>query len=195
MYEQGFDEHVVHNPPPFPKGLREKYYEAGLSYFDSFSGFGDEWEVAVIDGKPAVECKFEIKIGGYPFVGIIDLVLRNKETGEYMVVDHKSKSKNSMERERSVYTRQLYIYAAYVHEKLGVYPQKLTFNMFKEGYLLTETFSQASYDEAMTWVVETIEEILLEFNWEPNPQPYFCRFICGTLDYCPKKHEIMYNGK
>jgi hypothetical protein len=192
-YEQGFDVCVTHDPPPFPKGLREKYYEAGLHYFDAFDGFGDEWEIALIDGKPAVECKFEIRIGGYPFVGIADLVLRHKKTGAYMVIDHKSKSRKSMEKEIGTYRRQLYIYAAFIKEKLGVYPEKLCFNMFKEGYLIEERFNQEAFDEAMTWVVDTNEQILLEFEWEPQPSDYFCRFICGVLDYCPLRHKILYH--
>ena len=185
VYEEGFDEAVTHDPPPFPKGLLDRYYDAGLAYFNTFDGFGEEWKVALIDGKPAVEQKFEIQIGGYPFVGILDLLLVNEKTGEYMVVDHKSKSKSSMDKSLPVFKRQLYIYAAYVKEKLGVTPSTLCFNMFKEGYLLKIPFSQEEFDEAMTWVVDTIEQILLEFEFEPTPSEYFCRFICSVAQSCP----------
>lgn len=193
-YEEGYQEAVVHRPPPFPKGLADKYYDAGLAYFESFNGFGDEWEIAVIDGKPAVECRFEISIGGYPFVGVADLILRHKETGEYMVIDHKSKSKNSMDKEIATYRRQLYVYAAFVKEKLGVYPTKLCFNMFKEGYMIEEPFSKAAFDEAMEWVVDTIESIFLESEWLVSESSYFCRYICSVLNYCPAKNAILYQS-
>lgn len=189
-YEEGYHEAVTHRPPPFPKGLAEKYYDAGLAYFESFDGFGDEWEIAIIDGKPAVECRFEIKIGGYPFVGVADLILRHKQTGEYMVIDHKSKSKNSMNKEISIYRRQLYIYAAFVKEKLGVFPTKLCFNMFKEGYLIEESFSQESYNEAIQWVVDTIESIFFESEWLVTESSYFCNFICGVSRFCPASDAI-----
>lgn len=193
-YQDGYDRAVTHKPPPFPKGMAEKYYEAGLKYFESFDGFGDEWEIAIIDGEPAVECRFEIRIGGYPFVGIIDLVLRNKHTGAIMVVDHKSKSKNSMDKELSTYRKQLYVYAAYIKEKLGVFPEILRFNMFKEGYFIDEIFNEEAYEDTMNWIVDTIESIFLESEWRISESSYFCRFICGVLDHCPAKNAILYES-
>lgn len=192
-YEEGYADAITHKPPPFPKGMADRYYEAGLRYFESFEGFGDEWEIAVIDGKPAVECRFEIDIGGYPFVGVADLVLRHKRTGGYMVVDHKSKSKKSMDKEIHIYRRQLYVYAAFIKEKLGVFPETLRFNMFKEGYYIDEHFNMDAYNETMEWIVDTIESILLESQWLVSESSYFCRFICSVLDYCPAKNAILYN--
>lgn len=193
-YQDGYDEAITHKPPPFPKGMADKYYQAGLSYFENFEGFGDEWEIAMIDGEPAVECKFEINIGGYPFVGIIDLVLRHKETGKIMVVDHKSKSKNSMDKEIGTYRRQLYVYAAYIKEKFGFFPEILRFNMFKENYFIDEVFNEEAYEETMSWIVDTIESILLETDWKVSGSSYFCRFICSVLNHCPAKNAILYDG-
>lgn len=193
-YEDGYDSAVTHKPPPFPKGMAEKYYQAGLEYFESFDGFGDEWEIAQVDGKPAVECRFEINIGGYPFVGVADLVLRHKETGALRVVDHKSKSKNSMNKEIDTYRRQLYVYAAFVKEKFGVFPEILSFNMFKEGYFIDEYFNIDAYNETMEWIVDTIESIFLESDWKVSGSSYFCRFICSVLDHCPAKNAILYDN-
>lgn len=193
-YQEGYDEAVSHRPPPFPKGMAEKYYEAGLRYFETFDGFGDEWEIAVIDEKPAVECRFEIDIGGYPFVGVADLVLKHKETGEIMVVDHKSKSKNSMDKEIGVYRRQLYVYAEFIRQKLGVFPSILRFNMFKEGYFIDEPFDIEAHNETMDWIVDTIESILLESEWKVSKSSYFCKFICSVLDDCPAKNAILYDN-
>lgn len=193
-YEDGYDEAVTHKPPPFPKGMAEKYYDAGLRYFESFEGFGDEWEIAEVDGQPAVECRFEINIGGYPFVGVADLILRHKVTGDIMVVDHKSKSKNSMDKELNTYRRQLYVYAAFIKEKFGVFPSILRFNMFKEGYFIDEHFDIDAYNETMEWIVDTIESILLETEWKVSESSYFCRFICGVLDHCPARNAILYDN-
>lgn len=194
VYDEEYDQQITHRPPPFPKGLAEKYRDAGREYFENFDGFGDEWEVAEIDGQPAVECRFEINIGGYPFVGIADLILRHKETGELMVIDHKSKSKNSMDRELTTYRKQLYVYAAFVKEKFGVFPTILRFNMFKEGYFIDERFNMDTYNETMEWIVDTIESIFLESDWKVCKSSYFCRFICSVLDYCPAKNAILYEN-
>lgn len=176
---------MTHSFPPFPKGMPQKYYEAGLKYFESFDGFGDNYEIM------SAEEKFELDISGYTFVGIADLVLKDKNTGGLVVIDHKSKSANSMKKELDTYRKQLYIYAAHVYQKYGVYPEKLMFNMFKEGNFIEEVFDKDMYDQTMQWVVDTIENILFETDWEAKTDGYFCKFVCSVLDSCPLYDEIM----
>lgn len=184
-YEEDYDHSIVHSFPPFPKGMAQKYYDAGLSYFQSFEGFGDSYEIL------SVEKKFSICIGGYPFVGIADLILRNKTTGEIAVIDHKSKSLSSMKKDLLTYRRQLYTYAAYIKEEYGAYPSKLSFNMFKEKTTIDEDFSLEFFDETMKWIISTIENILFETNWKMCPSSYFCRYVCSVLDYCPAKESVL----
>ena len=176
---------MMHSFPPFPKGMPQKYYDAGLKYYENFEGFGDQYEIM------SAEEKFELDIGGYTFVGIADLVLKDKETGGLVVIDHKSKSSASMKKELDTYRKQLYIYAAHVYQKYGVYPEKLMFNMFKEGTFIEEPFDQNMFDQTMQWVVDTIENILFETDWEACPNGYFCRYVCSVLDSCPLYVEIM----
>lgn len=184
-WESGYDDAVTHPFPPFPRGMPQKYFDAGAKYFAEFDGFGEEWEIV------SAEERFEINIGGYPFVGVLDLLLRSKKTGALWVVDHKSKSASSMEKSLATYLRQLYTYAAYIKEKYGVYPQRLSFNMFREGTWIHEDFSQQAFDDTMRWIVETIENILLDSGWKVCPSSYFCRFICSALDACPEREAIL----
>lgn len=184
-YEEGYDRAVTHSWPPFPKGMPEKYYLQGLNYFENFEGFGDQYEVL------SVEEKFELDIGGYRFVGIADLVLRDKDTGDITVVDHKSKSGSTMKKDLPTFRKQLYVYAAYVKERFGVYPRYLKFNLFRENDWVTEEFDQAMFDETMQWVVDTIEEILFETEWKVSTSSYFCRFVCGVFNDCPARDAVL----
>lgn len=161
-----------------------KYYEAGKQYFESFSGFGD-FEIL------AVEEKFELDIGGYKFVGIADLVLRDPADGGIVVIDHKSKSMNSMKKELGTYRKQLYTYAAFVHQKFGVYPKKVMFNMFREGTFIEEDFDPVMFQQTMDWIVETIDAIILESSWQTCPSSFFCRFVCSVFDHCPERDNIL----
>ena len=97
--------------------------------------------------------------GKYPFIGYIDLVLLDKTDGEYVVWDHKSKSKFTSEREKKEYLRQLYLYAGYVKEKYGKFPKELTFNMFRANEIVTEPFNETDYEAAVDWFVSTIDKI------------------------------------
>lgn len=184
-YEKNYDANVTTAWPPFPKGMPQKYYEQGLQYFESFSGWGDNYEIL------SVEEKFQLDIGGYPFVGLADLVLRDKNTGDITVIDHKSKSSSTMAKDLPTYRRQLYIYAAYVKEKFGVYPKYLKFNLFRENDWVTEEFDLQQFEDTMKWVVETIEAILFETDWKVSSSSYFCRFVCSALMSCPAKEAVL----
>lgn len=184
-YEAEYDEAVKHYFPPFPKGLAGRYYDEGLQYFRSFDGFGGDMEIL------SVEDKFELDIRGNRFVGIADLVLRDRNTGDITVIDHKSKSMNSMKKAQYENTRQLYTYAAYVKERFGAFPTLLRFNMFRYGVNIDEPFSMDRYAETMDWIERTIAEIRAEREWKVSSSSYFCRFICSTRLYCPIAGEIM----
>lgn len=184
-YEAGYDEAVKHYFPPFPKGMAGQYYDEGLQYFQTFDGFGDDMEIL------SVEDKFELDIRGNRFVGIADLVLRDRNTGDITVIDHKSKSMNSMKKAQYENTRQLYTYAAYVKERFGVFPTLLQFNMFRYGVNIDEPFSMDRYEDTMDWIERTIEQIRAEKEWKVSSSGYFCRFICSTRLHCPVGEEIM----
>lgn len=184
-YEARYDESVTAPWPPFPKGMPQKYYDQGLQYLESFDGFGDQYEII------SVEEKFELNIEGYPLVGLADLVLRDKSTGEITVIDHKSKSSSTMQKDLPTYRKQLYIYAAYVKEKFGVYPKYLKFNLFRENEWVTEEFDIDMFNKTMKWVVETIESILFETEWKVSCSSYFCRFVCSVFDSCPAKEAVL----
>lgn len=117
VYTADYDEAVKRYFPPFPRGLGGKYYEEGFNYFTSFDGFGDGYEIL------AVEERFEIRLRGNVFVGVADLILRKRETGEIIVIDHKSKSLNSLNRDLKGNKRQLYLYAAYVGKSTASIPR------------------------------------------------------------------------
>lgn len=184
-YEAEYDEAVKHYFPPFPKGMAGQYYDEGLQYFQSFDGFGDDKEIL------SVEDKFELDIRGNRFVGIADLVLRDRNTGGIIVIDHKSKSMNSMKKSQYENTRQLYTYAAYVKERFGEFPTLLRFNMFRYGENIDEPFAMERYEETMDWIERTIAQTKAEKEWKVSSSGYFCRFICSTRLHCPVGEEIM----
>lgn len=193
-WSRRYPEEVTCPPPAFPKGYDEKAYAAGLKYFETFDGFGPDWDVV------SVEQKFTILLEGYTLVGVADLVLRNKETGAYWVIDHKSKSKSSMRKDRDLYRNQLYLYAIWVHEAFGVYPEKLSFSLFKEGGLMVdEVFSEDQLAATKQWFVDSIRAIeicdLFE-TWKTciplgeSKESYYCRNICGCNVACDDYQEV-----
>ena len=192
-FERRYDEEVKHPFPPFPRGMSAKYYEAARDYFDSFTGFGN---VEILD----VEQRFVFTVEGgrkpYPFVGVVDLVVRDQITGEIWIIDHKSKSSAQMKKDFSHYRRQLYTYARFVYDKYGTWPSRIGFNLFRAGgEMVWEDFSMAGYEETMRWIVGKIEAILDEREWKIGISSFFCRYLCSALDLCPAKDTILYAKK
>lgn len=61
------------------------------------AGFLDEWELVYYDGKPAVELSFAIHLpNGYRYRGFVDAVLRNKISGEVMILECKTSSATNL---------------------------------------------------------------------------------------------------
>lgn len=187
-FRQLYDQRVLHPFPPFPRGMGEKYFESGQRYFAEFEGFGEAYEIV------AVEDRFEIELRGHLFVGVIDLVLRHKAGGQLVVIDHKSASTKTMNANLDAKMRQLYTYAAYVHEKFGEYPSMLRFNLFREGQWIDEPFCREKLNETFNWLEHMVQAIQAETEWTPNKSNFFCRFICGVNASCPVGKKLIYGG-
>lgn len=170
------------------KGYAEKAYRQGLEYFENFDGFEGYTIIAA-------EEKFKTEIGGRPFVGVVDMILRDNATNELIVVDHKSKSKTAFRQaEKEMYRQQL-LYSKYVYEQYECWPDRLMFNLFKEGGLKPEKrFLKEEYDEAIEWAITQMERMetydLLDW-FESKPEgDFFCREICSVRKHCPQGASV-----
>jgi len=181
-YEEHFNEAITCAAPSNKYvDVRQSYYEKGLEYLDNIDLALDTYEIL------GVEKEVKFKIGGYELIGYIDLLLKDKKTGEIAVLDHKSASlkfkKNgdvSKTDEGHVlsFKRQLYLYSIAVIEEYGKKPKFLKWNLFKEGKWLTVEFNDNEFEEAKKWAAATVKAIENETTWLPNPSKYFCWNIC-----------------
>lgn len=192
----------------FPKNrwtdLNKKYYEAGLNALESFVDLPEDMELV------GTEIKVQLKIDGISFVGFIDMVLRNKNTQEIIIVDHKSKSKFTSKREQKEYARQLYLYSLAVKEQYGRYPSKLVFNMFRAGSIVEIDFNESDLQEAVDWFTDLVGFIFMETSWKDKieieynkkhldlgdfkKQDFFCNELCSMREYCPRSIDFKRSG-
>ena len=183
------------------KGFAEKAYNSGLEYFENFNEF-EGYKVL------SSEMKFYTEIAGRKFVGLIDMILEDKETGALIILDHKSKSLSSFKKDEDNMYRQQTLYAKGVYEKYGRYPDILMFNLFGEnGMLMQRKFDMESYEDVLHWAerqIEAIEEAEM-IDWfdtkmqhirdkaeEEGKDPdkvrldFFCENICSCRNICPE---------
>lgn len=194
-YEEEYDKKVtLRFPPNKYVDLNESYYEKGKEYFENFEGFPEEWELIASEQ----EVRFEIE--GRPFLGYIDLIVKDKNSGRYIVVDHKSKSKFKDDNEKKEYARQLYLYSIYIKKEYGVYPSHLIFNMFRANDVVTIEFDKNMLQEAIDWFVNTTDSIKNDDKFTDKiavsykksgkklkdfkRDDFFCNELCGVRKYC-----------
>lgn len=196
LYEELYSSRVdLRFPANAYTDLAESYYSSGLDYLNSFEGLPDHYSVL------GVEEKVQTTINGYPFVGYIDLVLKDKRDGGIIVWDHKSHKKFASKKEAKEYTRQLYLYSYHIVEKYGVYPKELCFNRFRAGEEDHIVFSQDDYQEALQWFSDTIssvyadeeffDKITLQYRQKGKKlseyskgSDFFCENLCSVRAFC-----------
>lgn len=172
-------------PAPYNKhtDLRESYFQKGLKYVESIAEY--ELKGFQILG---VEEEVRFKLNGkHEFLGYIDLLLRNAETGDLVVIDHKSANirvlkngevgKGSLESYRS-YKRQMYLYSIAVYEKYGRYPTSYILNLFNTQSYITYQHDSNELRESIDWALDMIERIWKETEYAPSPDDYYCRYLC-----------------
>lgn len=177
-FKERHDKEVTADYPMWPQGQREKSFDKVYTYLKSFDGFGDEYEIT------ATEKHHVTTIGGCKFQGVVDLGLLNTNTKENIIIDHKSKSIASLNKDKLAY-RQLYTYAKFFYDVAGKFPDWLMFHLFKENGVLAEyKFDKEAYSEVMDWLEGTMALISMEDEWKPVYEKFFCTNLCGVRNHC-----------
>lgn len=157
------------------------YYEKGLDYFNKLDFDLDKYDIL------GVEKRVNFKIGKYDFVGYIDLLLREKESGKIIILDHKSasikilKSGKISKSDQShflEFERQLYLYSKAVIEDYGRV-DSLEWNMFKDQTSIKIPWNEDEYKEALKWAEDTIHLIENEKEWKPKVDFFYCNNLCS----------------
>lgn len=182
-YLTGFRSHVMGRAPD--QKIFSNYFQQGLSHLKGIT-------------KPSqqiigVENEVSFQVGGYPFVGYIDLLLRNEENGDITILDHKSRNlkRRSMrakptktDEELDRYLRQLYLYSIPVKDTYKVFPSYLMFNCYRTGAVIREPFSVSAFNAAVDWAAQSVDAIIHTDDFHPCMDYYFCRYICDVHDRC-----------
>ena len=187
MYEDEFDLNVTEDFPPNAfADLHDSYYNDGWQFFHDFEGFPDKYEVV------AAEQEFTTEFDKFKLRGFIDLILRNRETGKFTILDWKSKAKFKSKEEQKKYARQTYLYSKYIHDTYGEWPEQLIFYHFRKNIQSPIQFKMNDYLEAVGWAEKAVEEIESVDDWDdpciltdPDGSSFFCNCLCNYRNSCP----------
>lgn len=181
-YMEQFSKTVLHEAPPNKYvDIAESYYNKGLDYFDNLDLDLGAYEIL------GIEKEVHFQIGGKDFVGYIDLLLKEKETGKIIILDHKSASikllKNgsvskSDQKHFREFIRQLCLYSIPVIKEYGKVDE-LWWNLLKDQKWIKIDFNQEDFEESIKWAEETIKMIEKETEFPCNPDFYYCYYLCS----------------
>jgi len=183
-----YDENVFYTTA---QSTMDKNLEACADYFSELDiSWLNDFDVI------GVERKIETEIGGYPFIGFIDLLIRHKQTGEIIIIDHKSakyplSKKTGMllkasEKSFRSYEKQMYLYCKYVYEQYGDYPKVICWNHFSDNEMVYIPFKMEDYENALKWFEDTIHDIEQEEEFGETVDFFYCHKLCdyrGSCDY------------
>lgn len=199
-FKNGYSNKVVNQFPPV-RGtkLYDKYYEQGCKYFSSIT----QLEKLSSNKILGVEHKHIFYIDKYKFTGVLDVEGQDKN-GNYIIVDHKSKSKQDVIKPkrkenpddfikltdgrlvpRHLFTQQ-YLYCIPFKEQYGEYPKYLNLNMFRISDWYQIEFNEKDFERAIQWALETIHDIYNETEWKPTctGSDFFCDWLCSFCENC-----------
>lgn len=165
------------------ESVMEKYREIGMLYFQNVQfDWLQDWTVL------GVEKKVNFSIGDYAFVGFIDLLIQNKDSGEIVLVDHKTSQwplgvrgnvLKNQQKSFNAYQRQLYLYCKPVMEMYGQAPSVLAWNYLQSRQWLRHGFVDSEYEDALLWAEETIHQIEQDDVLANNFDYFYCHNLCG----------------
>lgn len=132
------------------------------------------WELATIDGKPAIEIPFEVTMAGVPIKAIADRVFEHN--GACLVVDIKSGMHAPDD------ATQLATYALGIEDQYGVRSDWATFWMARTG-------STTAIHSMAKWTRERLEHFYRSTRNTQKmglllPKPSNMCSACGVRDYC-----------
>ena len=168
----------------------EEYYEQGLKYLREQILDLSSYEILGVEKE--INFQLTDEEGSYPMIGYIDLLLKDKETGEITIMDNKSASikfkKNgdpykADEQHWLEFKRQLYLYSVPFVEN-GEEISYLSWNLFRLGIVKTIPWNADEYNAAKKWAIDTIREIKREEEWGYKEDFFYCHNLCSLRGEC-----------
>lgn len=193
--QQYFEDHwstdVVHEAPPNKYvDIGQKYYDDAIDYFMNMEALPSDLTVA------GVEKEIRFEIAGKPFVGYIDLLLKDEADGTYIIRDHKSHNFSFLKNgelnkkgksELEDFKRQLYLYSIPLIEA-GETVKELQWNVFRNQKLISVPWKREEYEATIKWAEDTIQKICEVSEYLPSPDWYYCYNLCNVRNCgCPYK--------
>ena len=166
------------------KTEKEEYYKNGKRILKEFYAQFEKNppKILRINGVPALELPFNLKIGEHTLYGVIDRIDETKDG--VMIIDYKTgQSKDKLDADAK---EQLLIYQIAAQEVLHLKPQKLAYYYLDDAKQAAFLGSEMELENQKAKIIEEAEKIKnSEFEPTPGWQCQYCDFkdICDFAQH------------
>lgn len=188
-YEKNYNDYVLLNFPPYPKGMGEKYYEDGLTFFENFEFDKSNYEMI------SIEEEINTKFNGISFIVKPDIVLKNKKNGNVILLDYKTKKLKGGKYDNDTiesYRHQMEIYAYFIWQEKNIEINKIFIWFVRNNKFHELDVNPLKISETLSWIEQIIGEIKSEKEWTPNQlssNKYFCQHLCSVSEFCKYQND------
>lgn len=179
-YENNYGKFVISPCPPYPTGMEQNYYNSGLNFFQNFKFDKSLYEIIMIE-EP-INSEFR----GAKLIVKPDLVLREKESGDYILVDYKTSkiktTKKDKKEQQESYMRQFNLYVYFLWTERNIEIKKIYIWYIRNDVRQEIAVNPVEVFENLEWFENTINKIKNEEEWPNTTSPdakYFCEQICS----------------
>lgn len=189
-FKDNYTERVSAFPPPYPAGMDEKYRDGGIEFFDNFSFEKENYDILLNEEK--IEFDFD---DGVQFIGKPDLVLFNKNTGNFILVDYKTSAPFKIDKRNGKetvdqnkldgYYKQMYIYTYILRNYKFTPIDKITLWFTRPDRKHTISWNEDDEEAAVEWLHKMVHKIRTDEKFMyNNNNAYFCNQLCSVRESC-----------
>jgi hypothetical protein len=184
-YRENYEKYITLEPPSYKKNnASQEYYDKGLNYFENFSFDKSLYEIILIEEA------LEFSLQKTKVVVKPDLILKEKSTGKYILVDFKTANayKNGKldKGKMKDYLRQFYLYAygIWLVKEIAIDEIHVWFITCGKTEIVKVDAMEAQ--NVLDWFYDITEKINQDEEWKPyTGNPFFCNFLCSVKYSCP----------
>jgi len=177
-YLSHFEDAIKTAFPLYPAGMKENYLSAGSYFFENFEFDKSLYDIIFIEDY------INFKQGDLEIVVKPDLILKEKSSGKYFLIDYKTakikKSKRDYAEQIKEYESQFLLYCYGLWIEKGIIIDKLKIWFIRDNVEYVSIVNPVKIAETLIWFEDTIKKIKEETEWKfKEKTDYFCQQICS----------------
>ena len=195
-FESNYGRVVQSLPPSYPAGMEDRYKDSGLEFFNNFNFDIENYDVVLNEEK--IDFEFE---NGIQFIAKPDLVLFDKKTGKFILVDYKTSApfktdkRNGKEtvdnKKLDGYYKQMYIYTYALRNYKFTPIDEIMLWFTRPDRKEIIGWDEDKEGASIKWLHKLVKKIKSEERFtHDNSNSYFCNNLCSVRESCQYRPQV-----